>query len=272
MSDATADVTVWDWRDGELAPANTGQPVSRAPAAGTVTVADSWLLLNGTVLGLPLHRARFLDGLGGPAAAALNAEQFWNRMTRELPRQGVWFPRVEARSDDRGTRLRCLLRPAPARSTTVSVIIHRGPDPRRVPHRKGPDLERLDTIRQQARRRGADEAVLTTPEGYLVEGASTALLWWRGNAVTLPAEELERIDSVTAKIVLTVATALKVPVRREYCTPDELADTEVWAANALHGLRLVTRWQDGPPLAALPGRLPLWRARLDALRRPVSSA
>ena len=37
----------------------------------------------------------------------------------------------------------------------------------------------------------------------------------------------------------------------------------------LHGIRIVTGWIDGPAPAEEPGRLALWRGRLDRLRRPV---
>ena len=56
-------------------------------------------------------------------------------------------------------------------------------------------------------------------------------------------------------------------------TPDgeqlaaELDGTELWALSALHGIRIVTRWVDGPELAEKPGRLATWSARLDSLRR-----
>jgi hypothetical protein len=39
--------------------------------------------------------------------------------------------------------------------------------------------------------------------------------------------------------------------------------------NALHGIRIVTAWVDGPATAEQPGRLATWRARLDALRKPL---
>jgi hypothetical protein len=39
--------------------------------------------------------------------------------------------------------------------------------------------------------------------------------------------------------------------------------------NALHGIRIVTEWVDGPQLAERPGRLNSWQARLDALRKPI---
>jgi len=37
--------------------------------------------------------------------------------------------------------------------------------------------------------------------------------------------------------------------------------------SALHGIRLVTAWIDGPALAERPGRAALWRSRLEALTR-----
>jgi hypothetical protein len=69
--------------------------------------------------------------------------------------------------------------------------------------------------------------------------------------------------------VLALAAALGVETYGEPVTPAELAGTELWSLNALHGIRIATGWLDGPPLAELPGRLATWRARLDALRKPI---
>ena len=93
--------------------------------------------------------------------------------------------------------------------------------------------------------------------------------WWRGDILCSPPTQFERIDSVTARSVLTLATALGLDTHEEACTPAELDGTEVWALSALHGARIATAWVDGPQLAERPGRLGAWRARLDALRRPI---
>ena len=77
------------------------------------------------------------------------------------------------------------------------------------------------------------------------------------------------MDGVTERALVTAATALGVEVVREHVTPAELDGTEVWALNALHGIRIVTRWVDGPAMAELPGHYSLWRRRLGALRRPL---
>ena len=66
-----------------------------------------------------------------------------------------------------------------------------------------------------------------------------------------------------------VAAALGLDTHEEAVTPAELDGTELWALSALHGIRIATSWVDGPSLAEQPGRLATWRARLDALRRPI---
>jgi hypothetical protein len=43
----------------------------------------------------------------------------------------------------------------------------------------------------------------------------------------------------------------------------------VWVLNALHGIRRVDDWLDGPTPVAEEGRLERWRSRLEALRRPA---
>ncbi|BDZ50944.1 hypothetical protein GCM10025867_31850 [Frondihabitans sucicola] len=68
---------------------------------------------------------------------------------------------------------------------------------------------------------------------------------------------------------MTLATALGVEILRDVTAPDGLDGLEVWALNSLHGARIATSWAEGPALAEQPGRLRLWRTRLDALRRPV---
>src|SRR5690606_32146221 len=109
-------------------------------------------------------------------------------------------------------------------------------------------------------------------------------VWWRGDILFGPPEgpdweEFDRVDSVTARSVFGLAAALGVETHREPATPAELDGTEVWALNALHGIRIVTNWVDGegaaasgPQLAELPGRLSLWRSRREALRKPIRMA
>jgi len=261
---------------------------SQHPKAPTILAADSWLVLEGNVLTLSLHRERFLVAVADAEAAMLNAgtfpdlrpglveeaEKFWARTMAEIPPAGEWFPRVQLQSTigaDGLTDLRfvSLMRQSPERTRSAVVASHHGADPRTAPNLKGPDLQAMLEIRQTVQEIGADEAIILSPDGYVVEGAYSALVWWRGSILCTPSPELSRIDSVTAKALLSLAAALGTELHTESVTPSELDGTELWALSALHGPRIVTNWIDGPGLAELPGRLTLWRSRLDALRRPI---
>jgi branched-subunit amino acid aminotransferase/4-amino-4-deoxychorismate lyase len=231
----------------------------------TIIAADSWLVDGGKTLAIDLHRTRFLDASGLSADAAT----FWDAAVATIPSTGAWFPRVELQRQGDDTRFVFRLRPAPERTRSVRLATHTGPDPRMSPKIKGPDTDALLAARQDAHARGADEAVILSPEGHVVEGAWSAMLWWRGDALCAPSPELERVDSVTARSVITLATALGIDVLYESVTPAELDGLEIWALSALHGIRIVTAWIDGPAPAEQPGRLAVWRARLDRLRRPL---
>ena len=66
-----------------------------------------------------------------------------------------------------------------------------------------------------------------------------------------------------------IAAALGVPVDEEEARPSQLDGVELWAVNALHGIRLVTAWVDGPRLAHDPVRFAAWRSRYTRLARPL---
>ncbi|AWB89419.1 aminotransferase class IV [Salinibacterium hongtaonis] len=256
----SGDRLVADDRPGELAP---------------LVVADSWLVVDGRARALSLHRERFVSSVSTVAGdgAADAAAAVWESALAELPPRGAWFPRVELRGTGADRTFRVLVRPAPTLTRSVTLTTFEGDDPRTTPSIKGASLEALEALRAQARAdSGADDIVLLSPLGHIAEGAATALLWWRGDILCQPAEEIERVDSVTARSITALATALGVSLSWETTTPGELDGLEVWAVNALHGPRIVKRWVDGPPLAELPGRLALWSKRLDTLRAALAPA
>ncbi|BDZ46609.1 hypothetical protein GCM10025866_25180 [Naasia aerilata] len=141
-----------------------------------------------------------------------------------------------------------------------------------MPGVKGPDLEALLRARSAVAADGADDGVLLAADGSVADGTTSALLWWRGDRLSIPAHDLPRVASVTAAAVLALAAAEGVPVIGEHARPADLDGLEVWTANAVHGIRGVGRWIGGPAVSSVPGRLDVWRRRLEAQRRPIRPA
>ena len=235
----------------------------------TIEAADSWLVTDGTVLALDVHRARFMTSIPRGRYRQLDPGAFWDAAIAAIPRTGDWFPRVESRTQLSRPQLLFRLREAPERARSIVLATHEGRDPRTAPRFKGPDLEAMVRLRTSVQSQGAGDAVILTPEGHIADGSTTCLAWWRGDALAIPSDDIERIDSVTLRSVLALATATGVDILRESARPEDLDGCEVWALYALHGIRIVTRWIGGPPVAEEPGRLDTWRRRLDALRRPM---
>lgn len=115
---------------------------------------------------------------------------------------------------------------------------------------------------------GIDDAVIVDAGGAVVEGSTTSLLWWRGDTLCLPPSGPHLLDGVTRRLILARA-ARRTPVVFEQCRPEDLDHLEVWAVNALHGIRPVTRWIGVPVIPADPSRAQSWSASLDAACEPV---
>ena len=224
--------SIFRWHDGAL------EPLEHCDMSLTVMeAADSWLVTDGLVLGLELHRQRFVSSIPRDRFLQLDVDGFWDAAIAAIPRDGDWFPRVELHSRLGGPHLIFRLRSAPERSRTAVLATWTGRDPRRVPSVKGPDLDSMLRIRTAVQKREADEAIILSRDGYVVEGAYSALLWWRGDILCGPPADFARVDSVTARSVLTLATALSVEIHEDAVTPAELDGTELWVLSALHGIR-----------------------------------
>ena len=241
-----------------------------APAEGAVAAAESWLVEDGRARGLDRHWARFARGC---AEAGLSIASPRAAVEAALPATGRWFPRVEARA---GGAVRLAVRPAPPRSPEVVAWIADGPDPRRAPRRKGPDLERLGALRAAAARHGAGEAVIADADGRLLEGAYTSLLWWEDDALCAVPDDAPILDGVTRALLLGLAGDAGAEVRFRRPAPAGLDGREAWLTSALHGIRVVTRWvadnAHGPPVhAGRAERAAAWQARLEALAVPVGA-
>ncbi|MDX2543961.1 aminotransferase class IV [Streptomyces sp. WI04-05B] len=246
--------------------------VGSGPALGErLAVADSWLLRDGRVRGLGRHRERFLRACGDSGGPSLRQLiDFWRDMTDALPRTGEWFPRVELGAESR--ELRLLLRHAPPLGTGVRAWAAGQLDPRTVPRRKGPDLDILGRVRQRASTEGADEAVLITPSGLVLEGVTSSLLWWEDDTLCLPSPQLPVLAGVTVALIQERAQRTGIRVAHRERTLADLEDREVWLVNALHGIRPVTEWTgEVKPLlrAGRAVRAAEWRQWLEGLAEPV---
>jgi branched-subunit amino acid aminotransferase/4-amino-4-deoxychorismate lyase len=236
-------------------------------------VADSFLVRDGIALAVDLHRERFVEsaleaGYDDPGAI----KRFWNDSLAIIPSEIEWFPRFELARSDSEWRLSFLLRSAPILRDSVVLATYRGPDLRSSPRIKGPDIESLLRLRSQVNEQGADEAVLLDNNIFVVDGSTSAIMWWRGDTLCTPPSELQRVQSITAASILTVASALGVEIVPEAVEPYELSGADVWAVNSLHGIRSVSGWIDGPDVLPNPTRAMQWRRRLRSLARPVVSS
>lgn len=233
------------------------EPVTRTLAA------DSWLVDEGAVLAFQRHQLRFADAVADAGGDRLDALSAARRAMELVPAEGRWSPRLDLTPE--GIRLR--IRPAPARgdSATVDVVTaHR--DPRALPLRKGPDLEALGALQaEESARAGSDVEPVIVVDGCVAEGTWSALLWWRGDTLCVPAASIPRLPSVTAAVITEVARIDGVELREERAAPADLEGSEVWLANALRGIRAVTAWVDGPALAPAT-RAVAWQSRLEGLR------
>lgn len=272
-------MTGWLRYDGQgWEPAHATAHAAPRPSAGEaalrgeegpgdgIVAADSWLVEDGCVRGLDLHWARFARGCADAGVDLASVGGLRAAVEHALPASGRWFPRIELR----GTGdLRLAVRPAPAREPTVVAWTWDGPDPRVAPRRKGPDLERLGALRDEAGRHGAGEAVLADAAGRLLEGAYTSLLWWEDDVLCAVDADAPILDGVTRRLLLGLAGREGVATRFARPSVADLAGCEIWLTSALHGIRGVTAWA-GAPAPAAPRRAAGWQERLQALAAPVA--
>jgi branched-subunit amino acid aminotransferase/4-amino-4-deoxychorismate lyase len=258
----TAQPARWEWSasgDLQVAGDELKEPL----------VVDSWLLAAGRVRGLRVHEERFRASCSEQVRGLQDrhVRRFLAAVRAALPLDGRWFPRVEAYA---GPRLAVWLRPAPVQGLEVRLWVPPSADPRRQPHLKGPDLAALAALREEARTAGADDALLHGPDGTVLEAAHSAVVWWRDDVLCVPAPELPVLPSVTRGLLVELARARAVPVNGERLHLGGLGAVEVWAVNALHGIRPVAGWTGAVSGKGGPPRIPLlaaWRKALDALGR-----
>jgi branched-subunit amino acid aminotransferase/4-amino-4-deoxychorismate lyase len=252
------DILAWTADDGLVPDTDTHDPL---------LAADSWLVQDGRVRGIELHRQRFTDACADAAGLPeATVTPFWQAALARLPRTGDLFPRVELVGDG---HLRVRVRPAPRRGTEIRVLVPDEPDPRLLPRRKGPDLARLGVLRSTAVDAGADDALLTTPSGVVLESGTASLLWWEGDTLCVPDPHLPVLGGVTARLIREHASDLGIAVAARRAVLADLDGRETWLVNALHGIRPVTAWVRGTVSPGPTPRAPEWRRWWQSIAAPL---
>jgi branched-subunit amino acid aminotransferase/4-amino-4-deoxychorismate lyase len=241
------------------------------PHGGDTVVADSWFVHDGHSVAFDRHRARFTHS----ATTDFGIDQslittFLDAVAQAIPREGSWFPRIELHTSRGGLTLHYREREAPVRETTVSLAVGSN-DPRTVPHRKGPDLDQLMSLRRSVSSLGATEAVIVSNTGHIIEGAYSTLVWWKKDAEHLSVvdKSLPRIPSVTESVVIDLAEEQGIDVVPELQTLSDLEGAEVWVLSALHGIRLTTDIVGGPTVSSEGVRHAQWQKAWWAKRAPL---
>ena len=252
-------------------------PADQDPA-GALLVADSFRVRahdgRAEVRGWPLHLARFRAAVStvapartGASAEALGLDAFLADAAERIAAFGPGFPRLELRAGSdagaRGPGLGLELRPLPRLTEELAVVTVAAPA---VPDAavKGPNIARYGELNRSS---GA-ETLLLDPDGAVREGATTSVLAWDGGTL-LVAPSADRVPSVCERLVREVAASLGVPVAARPVHRAELGADEVWAVNALHGIRPITSIDGAPAVDPDPARLARFRTALDRTWVPV---
>ncbi len=229
-------------------------------------VGDSWLVEDSLVRALDLHFARFSAACHAwRRVATPTIESFLEGVREVVPPTGRWFPRVEMSSTPEGEWFSILIRPAPSPQTAVSVWVSDGPDRRRYPSLKGPDLPFLESLRRTAESHHCQEALLLDDDGLVLEGVTTSIMWWKGDTLVLPARASQQLPSITRQLLLRGIVLSNGRVAFPDTPPNELSGLEVWMVNSLHGIRAVNSWTGQDLAVGEVVQFPRWERYLKSL-------
>lgn len=213
------------------------------------------------VRGFERHVARFAAGLrqvGVTADVHAFVATAVGSIRDYVLGHGDAFPRFECWGSAEGPTLTVAIRPAPPRTTAVEFIPAVSPAADDSVSLKGPNIERYQMM--SATRGG--ELLLTTANGIAIEGTTTSLVWWEGDTLMTVAPGPPRVQSVTESILIDIARGLGIETGTAHRTVSELLATELWAVNALHGIR--------PASSHRSSRLSRFTERYVATARPLA--
>jgi branched-subunit amino acid aminotransferase/4-amino-4-deoxychorismate lyase len=219
-----------------------GGSLSPKESHESVLVADSFLVEDGKVRSLGLHLDRFKRGVELKAPELLNSfEDFLNQALALIPRTGRYFPRLEVQ-DTENKAFVFILRAAPEQLGPATLWTYPYPDPRKDLSTKGPELSLGVELRSLAQAQGADETILLNEHGEISEGALSSLVWWRGDVLCAPGNEIPWLESVTRQEIFQIAETMGIKTRFEHAIPEELIGLELWLLSSLQGIRTVKSW------------------------------
>ena len=235
-------------------------------------VADSWLVEDGRARSLDAHFERFALWVGEVSpACSPSLPEFFEAVKEKIPGTGRWFPRIEFHAEAEAPHhLFLRLRKAPDQLGDVILWTLPDPDPRQNPSVKGPDLSLGMQMRRNAKMHGADEAVILSESGYVLEGALSSLVWWRGDVLCSSSDDLPWLPSVTRNEIFGIANQMGFATRAERVKPADLIGLEIWALSSLQGIRVVSEWVDlGGPVGK-PSHFDAFSKRLRMLSTSIS--
>lgn len=258
------DETIYQYLPGKT-------PVPVDAAESVLRVADSWLVRDGQTRALHLHRQRFLSSvLSLTTLRERDIAPFWDAAMTRIPSTGLWFPRIELAGSIRHPVFRFRLRKAPAIHHTIRLYDGYLADFRKAPRHKGPDLARCVAMRRDILSSGAEEALITTAQGFILEGLTTTILWWENGTLCRVPPSCRILPGITCRLILRIAERNGIPIASRMRKPHELNHREVWAVNALHGIRQVVSWKKSPIQTETHSDIGYWREALESFREPVT--
>jgi len=205
-----------------------------------ILVADSFLVSEGLVRSLDKHLVRFIKQatLKTPELVGELPDYIFKALSI-IPKTGNQFPRLEIQED---LSLKLQQRPAPEITKTAALWTYPESDPRTDLTVKGPELDLGSKIRAEAQKRGADEAILLNQEGFISEGALSSLVWWEGDVLVAPGNQIPWLESITRTEIFEIAEKLEIETKTALARPEELIGKEVWLLSSLQGIRVITNW------------------------------
>lgn len=233
-------------------------PLAGSGADASPQLADSFMSRRATVRNFSAHRTRFEQGVSEVAPELLTQlDSFYGAVAAELEEETEAFPRTDVVEGQLWLRVR----PLPALTETVLARSERldvSQD-----DIKGPNIARYT----ERNRTNDCETIRVDEYGQVLEGATSALMWWDDETaapVLHTVRSANRVWSTTEAFIAEHARALGYAVKPATIGISELTQHEVWAVNGLQGIRVVTAIDEHPTRQSNDLRRDTFRSAFDA--------